>query len=108
MQESQNQELSKNMKSQIALVGIGLAIAAGVAYVELKPTSNNPIAPVVEASAAPAPTKAATELQSPVPKTPPLPIVSKPTIPKPTITGGDDDDEEDDEGDERDGEEDDD
>jgi hypothetical protein len=98
------------MKSQIALVGIGLAIAAGVAYVELKPTSNNPIAPVVEASAAPAPTKAATELQSPVPKTPPLPIVSKPTIPKPTITGGDDDEEDDEnnEDDERDGEEDDD
>jgi hypothetical protein len=89
------------MKSQIALVGIGLAIAAGVAYVELKPASNNPIAPVIETSADPAPTKAVTEMQTPATKTKPMPIVSKPTISKPTISGGgDDDDEEDDERDE--------
>jgi hypothetical protein len=84
------------MKSQIALVGIGLAIAAGVAYVELKPASNNPIAPVVETSADPAPTKAVTEMQTPATKTKPMPIVSKPTI----SGGGDDDDEDkDDDGD---------
>jgi hypothetical protein len=86
------------MKSQIALVGIGLAIAAGVAYVELKPTSDNQIAPVVETSAAPAPTKVVTEMQTPASKQTPLPIVSKPTI----SGGGDDDDDDDDERDDED------
>jgi hypothetical protein len=88
-----------------------LAIAAGVAYVELKPTTNNPIAPVVETSAAPAPTKAGTEMQTPVAKTTPMPIVSKPSISRPTISGGGDDDDDDDrdedeDDDERDDEED--
>jgi hypothetical protein len=93
------------MKSQIALVGIGLAIAAGVAYVELKPTSNNPIAPVIEASAAP--TEAAVEAKTPAPKRTVVPPISTPSIPKPTITGGEDDDDEE-ENDERDEDEDDD
>ena len=34
------------MKSQIALLGIGVVIAAGVAYVELKPAANEPVATV--------------------------------------------------------------
>jgi hypothetical protein len=57
------------MKSQIALLGIGLAIAAGVAYVELKPVDKVAIAPVV----------------------------ATPTASKPTISVGGHDDEEDEE-----------
>ncbi|CAB4740340.1 MAG: hypothetical protein F2696_04655 [Actinobacteria bacterium] len=77
------------MKSQIALIGIGLAIAAGVAFVELKPASNTQIAPVVATPASKAPTKVAAEVKSPAPKSKPVPTISKPKI-----TGGDEGDEE--------------
>ena len=78
------------MKSQIALIGIGLTIAAGVAYVELKPTSSNPVAPVVSTPASTAQTKTATEMQAPIAKPTPVPAASKATISKPKISGGDD------------------
>jgi hypothetical protein len=86
------------MKSQIALLGIGLAIAAGVAYVELKPADKVAIAPVVATPTASSPTKVVTEVKKPVPKGTPVPMVSKPTI----SVGGHDDEE--DEEDHRDGE----
>ena len=76
------------MKSQIALIGIGLAIAAGVAFVELKPASNTQIAPVVATPASKVPTKVAAEVKSPPPKSKPVPTISKPKI-----SGGQEDDE---------------
>jgi hypothetical protein len=89
------------MKSQIALIGIGLAIAAGVAYAELKPASITPSAPVVstpEPAASPMETKGATTVKTPAPKKSLVP-----TIPMPTISGGNDDDNDDnDENDEND------
>ena len=59
------------MKSQIALVGIGLVIAAGVAYAELKPAEV--IAPNVQPSQSPetvvskVPSEAATPTKSATP-----------------------------------------
>jgi hypothetical protein len=95
------------MKSQIALIGIGLAIAAGVAYAELKPASNTPNAPIVSTpapaasdsaspAASPATSKSSTKVKTPAPKK-----SAAPKITKPTISGGgdDDDDEREDEGD---------
>jgi hypothetical protein len=81
------------MKSQIALLGIGVVIAAGVAYIELKPASDTQIAPMVATTASSAPTKAVVDAKTPAPKKPTVPI-----IPKPTISGSyDEDDDHDDE-----------
>jgi hypothetical protein len=95
------------MKSQIALIGVGILVASGVAYAELKPATSDPITnvissptPVSAVSAAPiaTPSKEATsKIASPKAT---MPATSKPTISKPTISGGDDD-EDDDEDDER-------
>jgi hypothetical protein len=75
------------MKSQIALIGIGLVIAAAVAYAELKPTSNTPNAPIVatpqpssttpQPSSTPTKTKITTKAKTPAPK-----------ISKPSVSGG--------------------
>jgi hypothetical protein len=92
------------MKSQIALIGIGLAIAAGVAYAELKPASITPSAPVVstpEPAASPIETKGATTVKTPAPKKSLVP-----TMPMPTILGGNDDENDEDDEDERDDEDD--
>ena len=67
------------MKSQIALIGVGLAIAAGVAYAELKPANNAPTAPVVSTpkpsksntpapAATPTKSKIVTKAKTPAPK----------------------------------------
>jgi hypothetical protein len=90
------------MKSQIALLGIGLVIASGVAYAELKPASDTPIAPIVSTpepvasdSSAPAASlatsKSSTKVKTPAPKKSTAPKITKPTI----SGGGDDDDDED-------------
>lgn len=71
------------MKSQIALIGIGLAVAAGVAYAELKPASSTPNAPIVST---PQPSSTPTKTKSPVKAKTPAPKISKPTIP--TVSGG--------------------
>ena len=95
------------MKSQIALLGIGVVIAAGVAYVELKPAANEPVATVTST-----PTADSVVSQAPaaVPTSNTSTKIATPVIPKPTfsITGGDDEDEGDeDEDDDRDEEDDD-
>jgi hypothetical protein len=82
------------MKSQIALLGIGVVIAAGVAYIELKPAAETQIAPVVAATASSTPTKAVVEPTTPAPKKTVAPL-----IPKPTISGSDDEEDEEDEDD---------
>jgi hypothetical protein len=98
------------MKSQIALLGIGLVIASGVAYAELKPASDTPIAPIVSTpepvasdsaapAASPATSKSSTKVKTPAPKK-----STAPKITKPTISGGGDDDDDDDDEDERDDE----
>ena len=85
------------MKSQIALLGIGLVIASGVAYAELKPASDTPIAPIVSTpepvasdsaapAASPATSKSSTKVKTPAPKK-----STAPKITKPTISGGGDD-----------------
>ena len=93
------------MKSQIALIGIGLVIASGVAYAELKPASNTPSIttvatpdPTASESASTTPTPKASTTQSKVatPKKSSLPMIAKPTI-----SGGGEDDEEDEDEDER-------
>ena len=95
------------MKSQIALVGIGLAIAAGVAYAELKPASdtpNIPSAPIVSTpepaashsaapAASPVKSKSSTKVKTPAPKKSAVPKITKPNI-----SGGGDDDDEDERG----------
>ncbi|CAB4675172.1 MAG: hypothetical protein F2653_03310 [Actinobacteria bacterium] len=93
------------MKSQVALVGIGLVIASGVAYAELKPASNAPAITTVStpgpvASSAPAEATAPTQTPAPkksiAPKKSLVPKIAKPTISKPSISGGgelEDDDE---------------
>ena len=78
------------MKSQIALLGIGVVIAAGVAYIELKPASDTQIAPMVATTASSAPTEAVVDTKIPAPKKSAVPL-----IPKPTISGSDDEDDED-------------
>ena len=78
------------MKSQIALLGIGVVIAAGVAYIELKPAADTPIAPLVATTASSAPTKAVVDAKTPAPKKSVVPL-----IPKPTISGSDDEDDDD-------------
>jgi hypothetical protein len=99
------------MKSQIALLGIGLVIASGVAYAELKPASDTPIAPIVSTpepvasdsaapaapAASPATSKSSTKVKTPAPKKSTAPKITKPTI----SGGGDDDDDEDERDDER-------
>ena len=95
------------MKSQIALLGIGVVIAAGVAYVELKPAANEPVATVTST-----PTADSVVSQAPaaVPTSNTSTKIATPVIPKPTfsITGGDDEDEGDeDDDDDRDEEDDD-
>ena len=95
------------MKSQIALLGIGVVIAAGVAYVELKPAANEPVATVTST-----PTADSVVSQAPaaVPTSNTSTKIATPVIPKPTfsITGGDDEDEGDEDEDEDRDEEDDD
>ena len=87
------------MKSQIALLGIGVVIAAGVAYVELKPAANEPVATVTST-----PTADSVVSQAPaaVPTSNTSTKIATPVIPKPTfsITGGDDEDEGDEDEDE--------
>lgn len=78
------------MKSQIALLGIGVVIAAGVAYIELKPASDTQIAPMVATTASSAPTEAVVDTKIPAPNKSAVPL-----IPKPTILGSDDEDEDD-------------
>ena len=84
------------MKSQIALLGIGVVIAAGVAYVELKPAANEPVATVTST-----PTADSVVSQAPaaVPTRNTSTKIATPVIPKPTfsITGVDDEDEDEDE-----------
>ena len=80
------------MKSQIALLGIGLVIASGVAYAQLKPASNTPTAPIVstpEPAASPSTSKSSTKAKTPAPKKSAAPKITKPTI----SGGGDDEDE---------------
>ena len=83
------------MKSQIALLGIGVVIAAGVAYVEIKPAANEPVATVISK-----PTADSVVSQAPaaVPTSNTSTKIATPVIPKPTfsITDGDDEDEDDD------------
>jgi hypothetical protein len=87
------------MKSQIALIGIGLLIAAGVAYAELKPANNTLNAPVVSTTPAPAPspaaTKAATKTKTPATKKSTPAKIASPKVSKPTVSGGGGDDEDD-------------
>ena len=87
------------MKSQIALLGIGVVIAAGVAYVELKPAANEPVATVTST-----PTADSVVSQAPaaVPTSNTSTKIAAPVVPKPTfsITGGDDEDEDEDDRDE--------
>ena len=91
------------MKSQIALVGIGLAVAAGVAYAELKPADSAPnitnvSTPDPVASSTPqetasaTPTKSATPVKSKAPAKTKSPKIAKPAISKPSISGGGGDD----------------
>ena len=99
------------MKSQIALLGIGLVIASGVAYAELKPASDTPTISTVatpdptaseSASTSLIPEAGNTQTKVSTPKKSSLPIIANPTISRPSISGGgdDDDDEEEDEEDE--------
>ena len=99
------------MKSQIALLGIGLVIASGVAYAELKPASNTPTISTIatpdptaseSASTSSIPETGNTQTKVSTPKKSSLPIIANPTISRPSISGGgdDDDDEEEDEEDE--------
>ncbi len=83
------------MKSQIALLGIGVVIAAGVAYIELKPASDTQIAPMVATTASSAPTEAVVDTKTPAPKK-----SAVPKILKPTISGSDDEDDDHDDEDE--------
>lgn len=78
------------MKSQIALLGIGIVVATGVAYVELKPAPSDPITTVTST-----PEPASVVSKSPISNPVATPIKSKSTISKPTISGGDDEDDED-------------
>ena len=99
------------MRSQIALLGIGLVIASGVAYAELKPASN---APTVTSVATPDPTASESASTTPIPKasntqttvaTPKkssLPKIANPSISRPSISGGGDDDDDDDDDDDED------
>lgn len=76
------------MKSQIALLGIGIVVATGVAYVELKPAPSDPITTVTST-----PEPASVVSKSPISNPVATPIKSKSTISKPTISGEGDDDE---------------
>ena len=105
------------MKSQIALLGIGLVIASGVAYAELKPASNTPTISTIatpdptaseSASTSLIPEAGNTQTKVSTPKKSSLPIIANPTISRPSISGGgDDDDEEDEDEDEEEDEDDD-
>jgi hypothetical protein len=100
------------MKSQIALLGIGLVIASGVAYAELKPASDTPTISTVatpdptaseSASTSSIPETGNTQTKVSTPKKSSLPIIANPTISRPSISsGGDDDDDDDEEEDEED------
>ena len=100
------------MKSQIALLGIGLVIASGVAYAELKPASNTPTISTIatpdptaseSASTSSIPEAGNTQTKVSTPKKSSLPIIANPTISRPSISsGGDDDDDDDEEEDEED------
>lgn len=72
------------MKSQIALIGIGLVIAAGVAYAELKPASSTPNAPIVAtpqpSSTTPQPSSTPTKTKIPTKAKTPAPKISKPSV----------------------------
>jgi len=83
------------MKSQIALLGIGVVIAAGVAYVELKPAANEPVATV---TSTPTPDSVVSRAPVVAPTKNSSTKIATPVIPKPTFSvgGGDDDDDDDD------------
>lgn len=92
------------MKSQIALLGIGLVIASGVGYVELKPVSKTPAITAVATpdrttSTTSIPDSSNTQTMIATPEKSSLPKISNPTIPRPTISGGGGDDEGDEDGD---------
>ena len=72
------------------MLGIGIVVATGVAYVELKPAPSDPITTVTST-----PEPASVVSKSPISNPVATPIKSKSTISKPTISGGDDEDVED-------------
>ena len=102
------------MKSQIALLALGVVIAGGVSFAELKPadTSTNPITVVTpvstQSSTAPTvasnpaseatPTAVSTTVNAAVPTQSKPTKISTPTIAKPNISGGGQDNEGDHEG----------
>lgn len=80
------------MKQQIAIIGVGLAIAAGVAYAELKP--NNPTTPSQITSSNPSESASATPSNTPAqeartsqPNKSAQPQLKNPNS-KPQISGG--------------------
>ena len=81
------------MKQQIAIIGVGLAIAAGVAYAELKP--NNSTSPSQTSSPAPSESASSAPSSTQVQEAPASQPASKPVQPKlknpnskPQISGG--------------------
>ena len=70
------------------MLGIGIVVATGVAYVELKPAPSDPITTVTST-----PEPASVVSKSPISNPVATPIKSKSTISKPTISGEGDDDE---------------
>jgi cytoskeletal protein RodZ len=77
------------MKQQIAIIGVGLAIAAGVAYAELKP--NNSTSPSQTSSPAPSESASSapssTQVQEAPASQPLQPKLKNPNS-KPQISGG--------------------
>lgn len=71
------------------MLGIGIVVATGVAYVELKPAPSDPITTVTSI-----PEPASVVSKSPISNAVATPIRSKSSISKPTISGGDDEDDE--------------
>ena len=74
------------------MLGIGIVVATGVAYVELKPAPSDPITTVTST-----PEPASVVSKSPISTPVATPIKSKSSISKPTISGGDDEDDDDEE-----------
>ena len=101
------------MKSQIALIGIGLVISAGLANAELKPASSTPNAPIVAtpqpssttlqpSSTTPQPSSTTPQPSSTTPQPSSTPTKTKiptkaktpaPKISKPSVSGGGENDE---------------
>ena len=87
------------MKSQIALIGLGVLVASGVAYAELRPPETSPTITNVSTTNSPDPVVSPTSSQTPkpvsslTPKKSDAPKIANPAISKPSISGGDEDDE---------------